>query len=172
MRLRIALSDLAAEVGFDAVTVRALMRRANVSSSTFYNHYDSVEGCLADIVGGTIRGVAIEIEQAHHVDGDAAGALRRALRFLMERLAREPQVARLVFIEAFAAGPRGRDEMSSALGELEAALARLFALAPSVVVGTTHLAARSDRRRPGDRPAEQPATRRAEREICLPCLTS
>jgi AcrR family transcriptional regulator len=141
MRLRLALADLAAESGFDAVTVRGLMRRANISTSTFYNHYDSVEGCFADIVGNTIRGVAIDIEQIQNVDGDAAGALRSALRFLMERLAREPQVARLVFIEAFAAGPRVLDEMSSALGELEAVLARSFALAPRPVVGTTHLAA-------------------------------
>lgn len=141
MRLRIALSELVAESGYETVTVRSLMRRANVSSSTFYNHHDSVEGCFAGIVGSTIRGVVLDIERAHGVDGDVACALREALRFLMERLAREPQLSRAVFIEAFAAGPRVLSEMASALGELEAAFARVFALAPRPVVGTRHLAA-------------------------------
>src|SRR6185312_16819963 len=60
-RLRVALASLATESGYEAVTVRALIRRASISTSTFYNHYGGVEDCFAGIVGGTIRDAAGEI---------------------------------------------------------------------------------------------------------------
>src|SRR5882757_9923821 len=70
LRLRVALAALAAELGFAAVTVRALIGRAGVSTSTFYNHYDSVEDCLANIVVMTIGILIGDIEEAakHCVD--------------------------------------------------------------------------------------------------------
>src|SRR6201995_3848054 len=61
LRLRRALSSMTAEVGFEAVTVRGLLRRAGISSSSFYKHYDSIEDCLAAIVGATIRGAVDDI---------------------------------------------------------------------------------------------------------------
>jgi AcrR family transcriptional regulator len=140
LRLQAALSDLVAESGYDAVTVRALTRRANVSTSTFYKHYESVEGCLVGIIGMTIRSVATEVRQSQELDGDVIAGLRKALRSLMDRLAQEPQRAQTVFIESSAAGPRVRDETDAALGELEALLVHTFAVAPRPAAGTKHLA--------------------------------
>ena len=50
-------------------------------------------------------------------------------------------MAQAVFIEAYAAGPRVRDEMDAALKALETLLAEALRLAPRPVAGTTHLAA-------------------------------
>lgn len=141
LRLRIALTSLVSESGYDAVTVRALIRRANVSTSTFYNHYESVEGCFAAVAGETIRTAVADIRQSCELEGDAVSGLRRAVQMTMNRLAQEPQVAHAVFIESFAAGPKVRGEIGSALNELEAQLAESFDLAPRPTVGTTHLAA-------------------------------
>jgi AcrR family transcriptional regulator len=59
----------------------------------------------------------------------------------MERIAREPETAQAIFIEAFAAGPRVREEMDAGLAAIEALLAETFTLAPRPFAGTTHLAA-------------------------------
>lgn len=139
-RLRIALSDLAAERGYDSITVRALIRRASISTSTFYIHYESVEDCLANIVESTIRGVTIDIRQGHKIAGDAITGLRNALGLLMERLAQEPRIARTVFIESAAAGPRVRENLNVVLDELETLLVRTLAVAPRPAAGTTQLA--------------------------------
>ncbi len=123
LRLRAALCSLAAESGYDTVTVRALIRRASVSTSTFYKHFGSVEECFAAIIGMTIRGLVTQVRDGRRCDDDTLRGLRAAVRYLMESMAREPQTARAVFVEAFAAGPRVRGEMDAALGECEELLA-------------------------------------------------
>jgi AcrR family transcriptional regulator len=141
LRLRIALTSLVSESGYDAVTVRALIRRANVSTSTFYNHYESVEDCLASVVGTTIQTLVADIREEQQKSSDPLDGLRKGLLRLLEHLAREPQTAQAVFIEAYAAGPEVRAEIDSGLKSLETLLAEILRLAPRPVAGTTHLAA-------------------------------
>jgi AcrR family transcriptional regulator len=141
MRLRVALSFLASEAGYDGVTVRALIRRASVSTSTFYNHYESVEDCLASVVGLTIQVLVADVREEQQKAADPLDGLRKGLLRLMERLAAEPQMAQAVFIEAYAAGPRVRAEIDTGFKSLETLLAEILRLAPRPVAGTAHLAA-------------------------------
>lgn len=141
LRLRLALSAIAAEAGYDAITVRSLIHRASVSTSTFYNHYDSIEDCLASVVGVTIQVLVGDIRDGQRVGPEPLDGLRAGLLNLMERLAREPEMTRAVFIEAYAAGPRVRAEMDAGWSTLETVLVEIFRLAPRPVAGTTHLAA-------------------------------
>jgi AcrR family transcriptional regulator len=141
LRLCIALAALVAELGFAAVTVRALIRRAGVSTSTFYNHYHSVEDCFANIVVMTIGILIGDIEEAGRHGIGLLDGMQTGLRHLMDRLAREPTLAQAVFLESIAAGPRVRDEMAAAVSRLEALLSEAYSLAPRPVAGTTHLAA-------------------------------
>jgi AcrR family transcriptional regulator len=140
LRLRVALATLTAESGYDSVTVRALIRRASVSTSTFYNHYESVEHCLASIVGGTIRQCVEEIRSGRDLDGDGLGHLRTGIRHFMERHGEEPELTEAVFVEAFAAGSQVQGEMSAALAEFESVLAATLEMALPPAAGTTHLA--------------------------------
>jgi AcrR family transcriptional regulator len=140
LRLQMALSDLAADSGYDTVTVRALIRRARVSTSTFYKLHEGVEECFAGAVGNAIRSLAEEIGGSRRLDGDLRSGLHAGLRRLMERLAREPRTARMVTVESFAAGRRVHDEMESALGEFETLLAATLGSAARPAAGTTHLA--------------------------------
>jgi AcrR family transcriptional regulator len=137
-RLRVALSGLVAESGYDAVTVRALIRRANISTSTFYNHYRSVEDCLGNIVKSTIRSVVEDlarVDRANPIEG-----LRSSLRQLLTTMAEEPDVAQAVFIEAYSAGPLVQNEMDAAFRDFERVLAETLEAAPRPATGTTHLA--------------------------------
>ena len=141
LRLRVALVALVAELGFAAVTVRALIRRAGVSTSTFYNHFDSVDSCLASIVVMTIQILIGDIEEASRHGVDLLDGLHLGLRHLMGHLSREPELAQAVFIESFAAGPQVRDEMDASLTTLESLVTEALNLAPRPVAGTTHMAA-------------------------------
>ena len=49
--LRNALISLVSEVGYEAVTVRALTERAMVNRTTFYAHYDDKYDLLLEVVG-------------------------------------------------------------------------------------------------------------------------
>lgn len=140
LRLRRALSSLTAEAGFEAVTVRGLLRRAGISSSSFYKHYDSIEDCFAGIVGTTVRSVVDDITRTQGLGLDETARLRTALRFWMERLAAEPAVTDAVFIESSSAGTQVLDEMKAALSEVEALLSNTLTAAPRPATGTTRLA--------------------------------
>jgi AcrR family transcriptional regulator len=141
LRLRAAFSTLAAESGYGAVTVRGLIRKASISSSTFYKHYDSLEDCFASVVGTTLHGIAEQIRSERNLDRDALGDLRGGLRILMERLAAEPLMIQAVLIEPFGAGSRVHEAMDSAVGEFEELIAETLDVAPKPSVGTTHLVA-------------------------------
>lgn len=141
LRLRVALVALVAELGFAAVTVRALIRRAGVSTSTFYNHFDSVDGCLASVVVMTIQILIGDIEEASRHGVALIDGMQSGLRHLMAHLSREPDLAQAVFIESFAAGPQVREEMEASLTTLESLVAEALILAPRPVAGTTHMAA-------------------------------
>jgi AcrR family transcriptional regulator len=141
LRLRAAFSSLAVESGYGAVTVRALVRRANISTSTFYKHYESLEACFARVVGTTLHSIADQIRDDRDFDRDPLGDLRSILHLLMERLAREPQLVQAVLIEPFGAAAGVRDAMDSAIGEFEELLAEALDVAPKPVVSTTHLVA-------------------------------
>jgi AcrR family transcriptional regulator len=140
LRLRRALSSLIAEVGFEAITVRGLLRRAGISSSSFYKLYDSIEDCLAAIVGTTVRGAVDDIRRTQDVGLDAMGGLRTAIHIWMDRLAAEPTVTDAVFIESSSAGSQVHEEMTAALGEVETVLSRTLSAAPRPATGTTRLA--------------------------------
>jgi AcrR family transcriptional regulator len=141
LRLRAALSSLAAESGWDAVTVRALTRRAGISTSTFYRHYESLEDCFAGVISTTLHGIADQLRGERSLDCDSLAAIRNGLRLLMERLAGEPPMVQAVLIEPFGAGPRVRGAMDSAIGEFEKLFAEALDGAPMPAVGTTHLIA-------------------------------
>jgi AcrR family transcriptional regulator len=141
IRLSLALAALMAELGFAAVTVRALIRRAGVSTSTFYNHYDSVDACLAGIVVMTLQILVGDMEEAAKQGTDLMDGLQTGLHHLLDHLSREPALAQAVFIESSAAGPRVREEMDASLDTVETLFATALDLAPRPVTGTTHLAA-------------------------------
>ncbi|HEX7278348.1 MAG TPA: TetR/AcrR family transcriptional regulator [Solirubrobacterales bacterium] len=96
--------ELAAERGYDAVSVTALAKRARVSKRDFYKHFSSKEECFLatyDIVAShSLRGIHAA------VDGEEERRERLRLGYLTfaGQIADNPEAARLALVEVFAVG--------------------------------------------------------------------
>ena len=105
-RLIAALILTLAEVGYQKTTVSMIGRRAAVSKSDFYKHFDSKDECFL-----AAYDFAVERMRAAIVDGcAAAGSATWALRVqaaviaLLSLLAEEPALAAIVLAEGLRAG--------------------------------------------------------------------
>jgi AcrR family transcriptional regulator len=105
--LRAAVAAVAA-VGYPAVTVADIVRRAKVSRAAFYTHFRSREECF---LAATRRGGQLlhdhVISATHAVPADAPDeeVLRAGLRAFLRFLADEPAFSRVFYIDMPAAGP-------------------------------------------------------------------
>ena len=108
-RLLRAVIAAAAEDGYAAVTVAGIVRRARVSRSAFYDHFVDKEACFLAATGDACAVMFERIAAATQAIGRGEPALdraRAALRAYFRFLADEPEFARCLIIEAYAAGPR------------------------------------------------------------------
>jgi AcrR family transcriptional regulator len=126
-RLLRAVIAEAAEVGYPAVTVAGIVRRAKVSRAAFYAHFADKEDCflaatheggqlLADRVLGAARMLAPGAPDEE--------VLRAACRAFLEFLADEPAFARVFHIDMPAAGPRAVERLDAAGGRFAEMTAR------------------------------------------------
>ncbi|HST68079.1 MAG TPA: TetR/AcrR family transcriptional regulator [Solirubrobacterales bacterium] len=126
-RLHEAMVELAAERGYNAVSLAALTKRARVSKRDFYKHFSSKEECFLAtydiIVNHSLRGIsaAVEGEEEWHE------RLRLGYLTFAGQIAGNPEAARLALIEAFAAGDGAVERMQRANPSFEALVARSLA---------------------------------------------
>lgn len=129
-RIHRAMIELAAESGYERVTVRSLTRTAGVSSRTFYSHFLNREECLAS----TIDHVGHEfLWRAARTKADQAGwdnRLKASLGSLFSDLARQPKAARILLIEALSADRPPRTRAKELTADFEQLLTRLLATSP------------------------------------------
>ena len=118
-RERLLRSVIAAvsDIGYPAVTVADVVRRARVSRAAFYAHFADKEECFLAATGEGRQLMVDRVVSAAR--GLPAGApdeevIRAANRAFLAFLADEPAFARVFYIDMPAAGPR-------AVGRLEAA---------------------------------------------------
>lgn len=104
-RIMQALVEVLAERGFAGATVGLVVRRARVSTRTFYRCFDDLQECLIAIMDSTTeQAVALasrELEEA----GRWQDGVRSALALVLAYFDREPELARVCFVEALAGGP-------------------------------------------------------------------
>lgn len=144
--------EIAGERGYDAVTVRELTRLSGVSTRAFYQHFGGgKEECLLRTYELVTEEVADRIAASQSSGSDWRQRLKRALWAFTDELIREPQAARLVLIEAFAAGPAALERMQRAEARFEAVLSEVFSdctegktmpplLLQGIVAGVAHVA--------------------------------
>jgi AcrR family transcriptional regulator len=112
-RLIAAMAEACAEKGYADTSVADVVKRAGVSSVTFYEQFADKRDCLL----ATHRQLLVRLLEAI----DAAGA---PLHTALALLASDPPSARLLTVEILAAGPegvKGHDAMVEALaGRFEA----------------------------------------------------
>ena len=136
--------QVAADVGFERVTVRRLTQVAGVSTRTFYGQFVDREDCLAssvEAIGKEVLGDAAQGE----VDGLGwQDRFRGALGSLLRSLAARPKQTRILLVESLSAGRSTRTRATGLTADLERLLSRLLEVGPAspppperLVVGIT-----------------------------------
>lgn len=130
--IMLAVAEAIAEKGYQATTVTEMVKRASVSLSTFYAHFEDKQGAVqATLDSGGTHLLAAALPAARRAP-DWARGVRAGLAAATSFLATNPAFARLALIDAYGAGPRAleqRDRMIAGLSEL---FTPGYELAPSV----------------------------------------
>ncbi|HTT96164.1 MAG TPA: TetR/AcrR family transcriptional regulator [Solirubrobacterales bacterium] len=115
-----ALTAVVAEEGYAAATVDEVLRRGQMSASTFYGYFEGKDDAMSAAVdSGVARLLAAVLPAARRVEGWPRG-IRAALGAYCNFLAARPALARLLAIEVHAAGPEAVERRDAALAPLRA----------------------------------------------------
>ena len=130
-RILRATGELVAKRGYRAVTVELIAKRAKVSYSTFYKHFENKEAAFLELFDSVFETTRRRVEQALELAGEAwPERVGAALRAIVEQLGADPLLARAVIVEALAAGPTLLQRYQQAGGALVPLLAEGRALNP------------------------------------------
>jgi AcrR family transcriptional regulator len=117
-----ALAAVVAERGYLHTSVDQIVKRASMSPTTFYAHFDGKEDAfMAAIDSGAAR-MSAAVLPAFRRNPDWPQAVRAAFGALFNFLASRPTLAWLIMVEVYAAGPEALRHRREALRELEADL--------------------------------------------------
>ncbi|MDO5511735.1 TetR/AcrR family transcriptional regulator [Corynebacterium sp.] len=78
-RIRQAATDLFFEKGYAGTSLREVAAGVGLQIGSLYNHIDSKEDLLQQVMGGAIDDLVAEQEEAMRVEGDAVEKLRAAI---------------------------------------------------------------------------------------------
>ncbi|SEF93827.1 DNA-binding transcriptional regulator, AcrR family [Thermomonospora echinospora] len=122
-RILAAVIEVTGTTGYAQLTVEAVIGRAGVSRSTFYEHFRNKDDAFLRAYDTMAARLMDSVTDAYKQEEDALGRLRAGLSAFLEFLAAEPLAARTCIVESLAAGPRAaarRDEAKQAFVQLVA----------------------------------------------------
>lgn len=117
-RLIASFIALVGEVGYGGATITAVLEGAGVSSRTFYKLFDTIEDCCIAAFDKGIGDLRPPIIEAYESQEEWPLRVRAALAALLAELAEWPDLARLITVEPFVAGPEIAKRHKAALEEL------------------------------------------------------
>ena len=124
-------ASVVAEHGYAETTVAQVAKRASMSTATFYAHFDGKEDVLAAALeSGGAQIVAASLPAAHRAP-NWPQSMRAGIGAMLSYLATRPALARLMFVEVYAAGPEALERRSEALAPLEDLRREGYRLSPS-----------------------------------------
>ncbi|HSK50355.1 MAG TPA: TetR/AcrR family transcriptional regulator [Solirubrobacterales bacterium] len=121
-RLIAACVQVVGEKGYVEMTVADVIKEAAVSRRTFYEFFDDKEACFLaayDTVFGHFAQRALDAYSAQEAWPDR---VRAGLRAMLQFLAAEPLLARLMMVEPLAAGPPLSDHHREGIGRFASLL--------------------------------------------------
>jgi AcrR family transcriptional regulator/chromosome segregation and condensation protein ScpB len=121
-RLLDAAIVIAAEQGYERMTVRRVAGLAGMSSKTFYDLFADREDCFLAAFCEVIDRLAVVVAPVWEAEGEWVERVRGALTMLLASLDREPLLRRFVFVEALGVGPRMLAARTRVLQSLEQAV--------------------------------------------------
>lgn len=114
-RLLAALAECLYERGYERTTVAAIGKRAAVSKSDFYKHFESKEACFLAAYDDVIERIRERLLSACDKRRDWETRVLDSLVSLLDFLAAEPARARLALVEGLRAGKGVFDRYQEAL---------------------------------------------------------
>lgn len=114
-RLLAALADCLYDHGYEQTTVSQIGKRAGVSKSDFYKHFESKDACFLAAYDDAVARIRERTLAGCKDAGDWAVRVLAAVGALLESLASEPAQAQLVFVEGLRAGRGVYDRYQEAL---------------------------------------------------------
>jgi AcrR family transcriptional regulator len=126
-----------ARYGYAKATISTVVKLAGVSRSTFYGHFESKEDCFLQ-THDLIVDLGIErVAAAYRSGSDLRERLRAAFAAFIETVTLEPEAARLVVIEALAAGDLALEHRERAVEAFLGLLRQSFVQAKAQVSAVT-----------------------------------
>jgi AcrR family transcriptional regulator len=104
--------------GYGAATVADLTGEAGISRTTFYELFADREACFLAAYDGHIDALVRRISSAYEAEERWPDRARAGLAALLEALAAEPELARLVLVDVDAAGPAAQRRHRAAVQRL------------------------------------------------------
>jgi AcrR family transcriptional regulator len=119
-RILRAIGELVAKRGYNAVTLELIVKRARVSSKTFYNHFPNKEACFLELFDSTMARSREKVDAALAADPDAPWPQQvlTALNALFGAIIADPLIARAAIVEAPTVGPVIVDRYEDAMTAL------------------------------------------------------
>jgi AcrR family transcriptional regulator len=106
-RLVAAMAEVCAEGGYAAATVAEVVRRAGVSTASFYRQFKDRRECMLASFEELFGRLLGEIERACEAEAEPASQARAGIRTAATLLAGDPPTARLLTVEIAAVGTEG-----------------------------------------------------------------
>lgn len=103
-RIMQALVEVFADRGFAGATVGLVVRRAGVSTRTFYRCFDGLEECLIAIMDSVLDEAGALVSRELRGTGCWQDGVRSALAAVLSYFDREPELARVCIVETLAGG--------------------------------------------------------------------
>lgn len=132
-RLIAGLTGALYEVGYQKTTVSLIGRRAAVSKSDFYKHFESKDDCFIAAYDAGVERIRREVAAAcESAEGEEwTQRVRAGIRALLELFSAEPGLASLVLVEGLRAGRGVYDRYQAAVESFVAFLREGAPLTPA-----------------------------------------
>ena len=121
-RLLEAMLLVSGELGYERVAVKHVIERAGASRATFYKHFEDREDCFAQAHLGASEWLYRRLIGAARRQPSWREGLRAAMAELLEFCANQPEIAKALFVEVHAAGPRALAQRADLMERLSRAL--------------------------------------------------
>lgn len=120
-------AELFARDGFEATTVETIAAAADIAPATFFNHFQSKSGLLAEITADVVATLEALIEQHLRAEASVREQLVGLAHHATEMLVEHHQVSREVMLEMLRAGT-GPEDSAPHLARLHRPITAMIAL--------------------------------------------
>ena len=132
-----ALAEVVAEQGYAGATVEAVLKRAQMSATTFYANFAGRDDAMLAAIDSACSQIMAAVMPAFRRTPDWPHGIRAAFGALFNFLCSRPALANLAMVEVYAAGLEAMQRRMEALRPLQELIAGGYELAP----GTAQIAA-------------------------------